>query len=48
MIELDIPKEVKDRFRKEAEVETIKAVLDKAVPNWRTYIYKTLKTDEND
>lgn len=48
MIELDIPKEVKDRFRKEAEVETIKSVLDKAVPNWRTYIYKTLKTDEND
>lgn len=48
MIELDIPKEVKDRFRKEAEVETIKAVLDRAVPNWRTYIYKTLKTDEND
>ena len=48
MIELDIPKEVKDKFRKEAEVETIKAVLDRAVPNWRTYIYKTLKTDEND
>lgn len=48
MIELDIPKEVKDRFRKEAEVETIKAVLDRTVPNWRTYIYKTLKTDEND
>lgn len=48
MIELDIPKEVKDKFRKEAEVETIKSVLDRAVPNWRTYIYKTLKTDEND
>lgn len=48
MIELDIPKEAKDKFRKEAEVATIKAVLDRAVPNWRTYIYKTLKTDEND
>lgn len=48
MIELDIPKEVKDKFRKEAEVETIKSVLDRAVPNWRTYIYKTLKTNEND
>lgn len=48
MIELDMNKEVKEHFINEAKVEAMHAVLDKAVPNWRTYIYKTLKTDEND
>lgn len=48
MIELDMNKEVKEHFINEAKVEAMHAVLDKYVPKWRTYIYKTKKTDDHD
>lgn len=48
MIELDMNKEVKEHFINEARVEAMRAVLDKYVPKWRTYIYQTKKTDDHD
>lgn len=48
MIELDMNKEVKEHFINEARVEAMRAVLDKYVPKWKTYIYQTKKTDDHD
>lgn len=48
MIELDMSKEVKEHFINEARVEAMHAVLDKYVPKWRTYIYRTKNTDDHD